>query len=88
MPYIDQNRRAELDPVITPITDALRSVKDGDVNYVITRIIDELYGKGGYSLYNRAMGVLDCAAREFYRRRVSPYEDQKITENGEVYKVQ
>ena len=45
----------------------------------------DVYAAGGYAVYNRAMGVFDCAAREFYRRVVAPYEDKKIMENGDVY---
>jgi len=44
----------------------------------------QLYPKG-YFHYNRAMGVLASAMQEFYRRRVAPYEDVKIAENGDVY---
>ena len=32
-----------------------------------------------------AVGALDGAAREFYRRVAVPYEDKKIKENGDVY---
>jgi len=31
------------------------------------------------------MGTLLCAAFEFYRRVAAPYEDRKITTNGDVY---
>lgn len=32
-----------------------------------------------------AKGAIECAKLEFVRRVVSPYEDQKILENGDVY---
>jgi hypothetical protein len=57
---------------------------DGRLNYVISRLLAQLYPKG-YFHYNRAMGVLASAMQEFYRRRVAPYEDVKISENGDVY---
>lgn len=85
MPYIKKEARELLDPEIDALIARLRNVIDGNVNYTITRLIDALYGQGGYAVYNRAMGVLDCVAREFYRRRVAPYEDEKIEENGDVY---
>jgi len=31
-----------------------------------------------------AMGVLSAITEEFYRRKVAPYEDEKIVENGDV----
>ena len=36
---------------------------------------------------NEAIGALECATLELYRRKVAPYEDGKIAENGEVYTV-
>jgi len=87
MPYIKQEDRDRIDKYIDELLLWLsrHPDSDGTVNYVITRIIDDIYGEGGYVVYNRAMGVLDCIAREFYRRRVAPYEDEKIEENGDVY---
>ena len=38
-----------------------------------------------YSDYNAVMGVLECIKQELYRRLVVPYENKKITENGDVY---
>ena len=45
------------------------------------------YGFPMYSNYadiNSAIGVLECAKLELYRRQAAPYEDKKIEENGEV----
>jgi hypothetical protein len=30
------------------------------------------------------MGVLESAKLELYRRKIAPYEDDKIAENGDV----
>jgi hypothetical protein len=92
MPYVYREVRNELDAVldtlIALIPEALgKEVSDGTVNYVITRIIDAAYGMGGYGKFNRAMGVLDCVSKEFYRRKVAPYEDIKLKENGDAYNV-
>jgi len=90
MPYIAENLRGEINEKVDELVLILRELEvrapiDGVVNYTLTRIVDEMYGGGGYSVFNRALGVLDCAAREFYRRKVAPYEDQKMAENGDVY---
>jgi hypothetical protein len=89
MPYVVEDLRNEVDREIKELLVKLSRVQDskldGVVNYTVTRIIDALYGGGGYSVYNRAMGVLSCIKDEFYRRRVAPYEDEKIKENGDVY---
>jgi len=56
---------------------------DGELNYIITRMLKESYPLRYFNL-NRAVGVLECAKLEFYRRVVAPYEDTKIEENGDV----
>lgn len=80
MPYIKQEARERLDYDMTP-RDA------GELNYFITVKVDEyLKDKGvSYKNLNEAIGVLECAKLELYRRIVSIYEDQKINDNGEVY---
>lgn len=87
MPYIDQTRRAELNPVLNPLL--ISGVEDwsvGDLNYVLTNIINMwLSTSPSYTRYTSAVGVLTSAQLELYRRRVAPYEDVKRLENGEVY---
>lgn len=87
MPYIKPDDRPAVDEKIQPLIDYLktRSVEnqDGDLNYAVTRIIHELYPEK-YFHYNRALGAITAIQLELYRRKVAPYEDQKITENGDV----
>ena len=57
----------------------------GTLNYIITRLVHWWLGDNpNYERYNAAIGVLECAKLELYRRKVSPYEDEKINENGDV----
>jgi hypothetical protein len=37
-----------------------------------------------YADHNEVMGVLNCIALEFYRRKTAPYEDVKIAEEGDL----
>lgn len=62
-------------------------VTPGELNYKITKTcIDYARSKGtSYTTYNEIIGALECAKMEMYRRAVAPYEDTKITENGDVY---
>ncbi len=87
MPYITQEERRELDPIIDQLIDALRKAPkdrvDGRLNYVIYRLLLNLY-EPRYFEYNRAMGVLACVSQEFYRRIVAPYEDKKMRESGDI----
>jgi hypothetical protein len=64
----------------------------GELNYLITRVVQKYVwskaacgGKPNYRRFNAAIGALECAKLELYRRAVAPYEDQKIKENGDVY---
>jgi len=85
MPYISQRKRRRLDPLITALDMALIGASEGEVNYVISRLIDIHYYEGGYAGYNAALGVLEAVKQEYYRRVVAPYEDKKKLENGDVY---
>ena len=81
MPYIDQDARRRLEVGGQPET-------AGELNYAITRLVDEyLQSRGGlrYAHLNEVVGVLECAKLELYRRLAVPYEDQKLAENGDAY---
>lgn len=81
MPYIDEKSRNRLDAGSSPET-------AGELNYVITRVIDNYLADKGelrYANINEVMGVLECAKQEFYRRVAAPYEDKKKLESGDVY---
>ncbi len=91
MPYIKAADRGQFDDCINRLAALISSEqsetsRDGMVNYIITRIINGgLLGEGiTYARLNRAIGVLECAKLELYRRRAAPYEDTKIKENGDV----
>jgi hypothetical protein len=85
MPYIKQEERGRLNPCLPPPSMAPKNA--GELNYVITRLmIDYLVNNGGrYQQINDVLGALEGAKLEFYRRLAAPYEDTKITENGDVY---
>lgn len=78
MPYIAAEKRAY----------AKFSPQDaGELNYAITSIINRYFNDKGrnYARINEAIGALECAKIEMYRRIAAPYEDKKIAENGDVY---
>ena len=82
MPYVTVEVRARLDQGGKPET-------AGELNYAITKLVDDyLIQKGGirYTHLNEVIGALECAKLELYRRVAAPYEDQKITETGDVYR--
>ena len=87
MPYIEREARAKLDPEIDALIAKLREAPleklDGQLSYVIFRLLVNLYPPK-YFNYSRAMGVLASIMHEFYRRYVAPYEDEKLRSNGDV----
>ena len=84
MPYIPENDRWDLRPVSSS-----RALSGGELNYQITMLIVQYLKTNGtsYATCNDVMGALTGAQAEFYRRVVAPYEDEKITDNGDVYDV-
>ena len=87
MPYIKPEKREKYEEEIGKLVAILKSLPpeevDGELNYVITKIMKEVYPLRYYHI-NKAIGVLECIKQEFYRRVAAPYEDQKIKENGDV----
>jgi len=87
MPYIKENRRYEYDDGLDSLINSLRghSFPPGDLNFIITCLIHEAWiTNPRYDTGNELIGVLECAKQEFYRRKLAPYEDTKIQENGDV----
>lgn len=82
MPYIKQETREVFEGVTLPGTTSA-----GELNYLITKICQDYVTNHGlsYQTLNDITGALENCKLEFYRRLVSPYEDTKIKENGDVY---
>lgn len=60
---------------------------EDDLNYCITTLVHhfiKLNGGVSYVRLNSAIGVLECAKLELYRRIASPYEDLAIERNGDI----
>lgn len=87
MPYIKADQRPQIDKLVNPLIDHLKSLpiedQDGSLNYAVTKIIKHVYPRK-YFHFNRALGVLAAITQELYRKIVGPYEDTKIKENGDV----
>ena len=88
MPYIKPELRKDLDGPIEEVIKILdwmgEDLIDGAMNYAITKLIRSQYNNGKYSEYNSAIGVLECAKLELYRKAIGPYEDIKLIENGDI----
>ena len=89
MPYIKKDSRLYYDLDIENLIVLLRasSNQDGDLNYVLSRIVSGTVANSGGFRYKdiaKAVGALECAKLEFYRRVGSLREDQAIKENGDI----
>lgn len=90
MPYIKQYERGQYDRLIQEVVDALTrsgGVKPnvGHINYVLSSILWKMFDLNPrYETANDLAGVLTCVQAEFQRRKVAPYEDKKIEENGDI----
>jgi hypothetical protein len=81
MPYIPVEQRA----MFRPIAEA--PDKAGQLNYQITMLLLQYLKQHGlsYDTVNACGGALDYAGKEFYRRVVVPFEEEKRAQNGDVY---
>jgi hypothetical protein len=81
MPYIKPEDRVALyfEPSDTP-------QNAGELNYILTKISHRYWEDNGknYQAFNDIIGALEGCKLELYRRKVAPYEDIKIKENGDV----
>jgi hypothetical protein len=90
VPYVDGESRRRLDPPLEALSSALAADGvhggEGELNYAITRLLVAALGPSPrYRDYNAAIGVLECAKLELYRRAAAAYEDAKRGEHGDVY---
>lgn len=86
MPYIKKEDRTRYKKVIEDI-EKIDIYTVGELNYLITSICDIYLNQvdESYKAHNDIIGVLNCVEEEWYRRKVVPYEDKKLKENGDVY---
>lgn len=84
MPYIHPADRLRF-------TDALNALPvpstPGELNYLLTELAHRYVNANGqdYQSFNDVLGALEGAKLELYRRRIAPYEDQKMLHNGDVW---
>jgi hypothetical protein len=85
MPYIKQEDRNRFN-AFTRSIDELEIKSPGELNYLITVLTHRYLNMKpeSYQMYNDAIGALEGAKLELYRRHVAAYEDEKIRENGDV----
>jgi hypothetical protein len=79
MPYIKPEDRHRRDPSTGDV---------GHLTFLFYRLaMDALPESPRYADLHAVLGAMEAAKLEFYRRIVSPYEDEKIAENGDVLRA-
>lgn len=94
MPYIKEEARFYLDNTISILANLISEDRDlsdeefvsivGELNYSISRLLAKVMNKPSYSKIAMITGVLENVKQEFYRRIASPYEDAKMSANGDL----
>jgi hypothetical protein len=91
MPYIRKEYRPEIDHLVNLLFGAIHdsggSIDFGRINYAVSKLLWMVFKHlGNYDGANSIVGVLECIKQEFYRRKVSPYEDLKMQSeiNGDL----
>lgn len=86
MPYIKDERRQRYNAQIRCLQSSLDGAPGGDLNYVISRLAirESQSGRVRYSDIQEAIGVLECAKLELYRRLGTSVEDRAIESNGDL----
>lgn len=90
MPYIVPEKRKKYDSFILALVACLEQGEhsNGDLNYVISKLVHEwlISHPDGlrYDSSSNAYKAMVCAAAEFYRVVVAPYEDAAAKKNGPV----
>lgn len=90
MPYvIPEQREKWRDPLnhLRANVSLAQPMTAGELNYLITQVALLYLSTNGkkYETLNAAVGALECAKQELYRRVLAPYESIKISINGDVY---
>lgn len=86
MPYINPDRRPQIDPTYDMGESVLPARNAGELNYQLTMLIASYVKMNGwsYQTFNDISGAMTEALAEFRRRVIVPYEDVKIKENGDL----
>jgi hypothetical protein len=88
MPYIGRKDRHQYQEILNSLAALVpqdRMQRPGHINYIVSLLLEKVYGKElRYADHNEVIGVLNCIALEFYRRKTAPYEDVKIKEEGDL----
>ena len=85
MPYINQRDRPTFEAKCHEL--GFLACNVGELTYIFYKIMCSFLAKEHTVRFERlavCLAALEAAKLEWYRRKVAPYEDIKIEENGDV----
>lgn len=84
MPYIVPERREAFDAHLQRLADEVGG--QGELNYCIYKLATLVIGRIGesYDKLSMCSSAMEHAKLEWYRKRLAPYEDVKIADNGDI----
>lgn len=84
MPYITPDRREVFDQALETL--AAEVANQGELNYCIYKLSALIIDRIGpsYEKLSMCSSAMEHAKLEWYRKKLSPYEDVKIAENGDI----
>ena len=91
MPYIPKEDRNSYDDSLhmlgyrLTLPEISEEELAGHLNYCISKLCFTLFdSRRRYVRINTIVGALEGAKQEFIRRKVAPYEDEKIESQGDI----
>lgn len=84
MPYIKPERRKVFDAYLEACAQEIQG--EGELNYCIYKLSTLLIGRIGESYDNLSMcsSAMEHGKLEWYRKKLSPYENKKIEGNANI----
>ncbi len=84
MPYIKPERRKVFNAHLEACSREIGG--EGELNYCIYKLSTLLISRIGesYDKLSMCSSAMEHAKLEWYRRKLAPYEDKKIEENGDI----
>lgn len=84
MPYISKDRRAIFDAALAECAAEIEN--EGELNYCIYKMSALIIDRIGpsYAKLSMCSSAMEHAKMEWYRKKLAPYEDEKICEHGDI----
>jgi len=84
MPYITPDRREVFDAALKTL--AAEVANQGELNYCIYKLSALIIDRIGpsYEKLSMCSSAMEHAKLEWYRKKLAPYEEIKIAENGDI----